>query len=195
MYRIDDNYILHSHKTSIRDISFFYRNFYFLSTSHFFFFFIKNKESINEQRRNKNPPISYTHSSHVWPKGRPQASVGWSSAIVNRSMFKSPVQRAEETRTTISVARGTHENGRLLLPREGSAFRERQHDKRRLGKNFEDDTCTWDARQTANLRWRIQHITTSLRWVRGPSSVYGAPIRFWFISPSVSMQASFAVRK
>lgn len=148
-----------------RYLFFFIETFIFLSTSYFFFFYQKQRV-YQRATTSKNPPISYTQSSHVWPKGRPQASVGWSSAIVNRSMFKSPVQRAEETRTTISVARGTHENGRPLLPREGSAFRERQHDKRRLGKNFEDDTCTWDARQTANLRWRTayNHVPSMGSW-------------------------------
>lgn len=183
--------ILHSRKI-IQEISFFfYRNFYFLSTSYYFFY--QKQYKYRRSTINKIHPF-LTQSSHIWPKDRVQASVSWSSATVNRLMFESPVQRAEETRTTIFVARGTHENGRPLLPREGSAFRERQHDKRRLGKNFEDDTCTWDARQTANLRWRTayNHVPSMGSW---PFKRLWRSNPILIYLPSASMRASFAVRK
>lgn len=74
------------------------------------------------------------------------------------ALAKSP--EAKETRTTISVARGTHENARLLLLREQrAAFRERQHDKRRLRKNLEDDPV----RETRDKRLILDGVPSSLR--------------------------------
>lgn len=183
--------ILHSRKI-IQEISFFFIE-TFIFYQHLIIFFYQKQYKYRRSTINKIHPF-LTQSSHIWPKDRVQASVSWSSATVNRSMFESPVQRAEETRTTIFVARGTHENGRPLLPREGSAFRERQHDKRRLGKNFEDDTCTWDARQTANLRWRTayNHVPSMGSW---PFKRLWRSNPILIYLPSASMRASFAVRK
>lgn len=160
---------------------FFYRNFYFFIN--ILFFFIKNNTVYRRSITiNKIHPFLTQWKPYLTKRQGPGVSqlILGNSEPLDDSKARSKGQKKPERPFLWHVER-TKMAGHFFHAK-GARFANGSTINGAFGKNFQDDTCTWDARQTANLRRRTAYNHRPFDGF-GPSSVYGAPTRFWFICP------------